>query len=362
MARVLFFLVLSSLFFACESVDNLSNQPEFQKRTIKGTAQGTTYSIVYYSDSSIAKEDIDSILTAIDYSLSNWNKESLLSRFNAGEDSILLDEFFETNLTTSWLIYEATNGAFNPLVKPLIDYYGLGSKSTKTLNIDSARVLEIKLLLDMNAIVLKDHTAKITIENRISSSAKGNLLLLQSKPGLQLDFNAIAQGYSVDVVAEFLSASGITNFLVEIGGEMYASGAHPTGKSWLAGIDKPEENMDARTLQAKLELKNEAIATSGNYRKFALIDGRKVHHTINPNTGYPAINSILSATVISSNCTSADAYATAFMVMGLEGSKQFLSSDKGKDLKAFFIFTGPNDEYLYYYSKGLKEKLEILSN
>ena len=197
MARVLFFLVLSSLFFACESVDNLSNQPEFQKRTIKGTAQGTTYSIVYYSDSSIAKEDIDSILTAIDYSLSNWNKESLLSRFNAGEDSILLDEFFETNLTTSWLIYEATNGAFNPLVKPLIDYYGLGSKSTKTLNIDSARVLEIKLLLDMNAIVLKDLTAKITIENRISSSAKGNLLLLQSKPGLQLDFNAIAQGYSV---------------------------------------------------------------------------------------------------------------------------------------------------------------------
>ena len=199
----------------------------------------------------------------------------------------------------------------------------------------------------------------LDLNGLLLSSDKGSAIkLLQNACKQQLDFNAIAQGYSVDVLSQFCQYRGLKSFLIELGGEMYAKGKRPAGENWLIGIDKPTEDVGKRTLQAKLRVEDKAIATSGNYRKFTDIDGVKFHHTINPKTGYPAKNSLLSATVISDDCATADAFATAFMVMGFEQSVGFLSTEDGKTLDAFLIYS-EKGEYKFFTTKGVEDRLEI---
>jgi len=353
-------IVCVVLLSACSNDAALEYKKSDLRKVIKGRAQGTTYSITYFSEDTIVKNHIDSILNEIDFSMSTWNKESIISKFNAGHDSVLLDEHFISNLNLSSTYHRVTEGSFNPLVKPLLDYYGLGSANEKTLSIDTGKVQEFLKSLQLDSIKLLRGSRIYRIDElMLSSDPSESVRLLQTGVHREFDFNAIAQGYSVDIIADYFINSGVNSFLIELGGEMYAKGTHPSGESWLIGIDKPSSEVEERSIQAKLRVLDKAIATSGNYRKFTKIDGINIHHTINPSTGFPAKNSLLSVTVVSNDCATADAFATAFMVMGLEKSVDFLLSENGESLDAFLIYKGNDKNYEFYTTKGLEEMLEI---
>jgi thiamine biosynthesis lipoprotein len=182
--------------------------------------------------------------------------------------------------------------------------------------------------------------------------------IIKAKPGIKIDFNAIAQGYTVDVLANYLESKGINNYLVELGGELKAKGKKEN-EDWKVGIDKPDEKASERKLEAVINLKNKALATSGNYRKFYEEGGQKFSHIINPKTGYPAQQNLLSVTVIANDCITADAYATAFMVMGLKKSIRFLEDNKDLKLEVYFIYD-ENGNWKTYASESLKKWIKEL--
>ncbi len=356
-------LIVVFVAISCTDGVQSSDSNEISKRVVKGEAQGTTYSIVYYSETDVSKKAIDSLLLDIDNSLSNWNKKSRLYRYNNERVSVKLDNHLLKNIKLSVYFYVQTNGAFNPLIKPLIDYYGLGSKSTNIQSIDSVYVKQLVPKLSLDSLFIFDGRKKIPAPLIAFSSFSPDVLeLMKPNKHQQLDFNAVAQGYSVDIIKDYLRSKNITSFLIELGGEMFAEGKHPDGRSWLVGIDKPLQDPDKpRELQAKLTIENRAIATSGNYRKYASINGRKVHHTIDPITGYPATNSLLSVSVLSSDCASADAWATSFMVLGLEESKKLLASKELAGLDAFFIYSNYEGAFEYYATPAIQKELEVVN-
>jgi len=237
-------------------------------------------------------------------------------------------------------IFKATNGAFNPLVKPLIDYWGFGpGKSTEF--IDSAQVLEILKCTDYQAF----------LEYR----ANGFIDTLPSC--FQLDFSAIAKGYGVDLVANFLETKGIENYMVEIGGEVNCKGVNGKNALWRMGIEKPNE--DVRELYEVVEVKNRSLATSGNYRNFrVLASGQKVVHIINPTSGYSVESNLLSATIFAQNCMLADAYATACMVMGLENCFNFIETLPNVD--AYLIYSDEEGILQHKYTKGIESDLVMI--
>ena len=245
-------ILYTVIFSSCSSDAVLEYKKSDIRKVLKGTAQGTTYSIIYFSEDTILKKNVDSILNDIDYSMSTWNRESIISKFNAGQDSVLLDNHFIRNLTLSSIFHRATEGSFNPLVKPLLDYYGLGSENENTSSIDTGKVEALLESLQLDSIKLYKGSRIFRIEElMLSSNISEPVLLLQSGVHREFDFNAIAQGYSVDVLANYFVNSGVNSFLIELGGEMYSKGTHPSGANWLIGIDKPSAEVQERTLQAK---------------------------------------------------------------------------------------------------------------
>jgi FAD:protein FMN transferase len=331
LVRVFPFLTIL-LFFACK-------QPEPQKVTISGEAQGTTYSITYYSEKGFTlKKDVDSLLLAFDFSLSTYNPQSLVTRINNNEEN-LADEFLLTVLAKSLEISEATDGAFDVTAGPIFNAWGFGH--TPKAKTDSAGIQQL-----FKHIGYK----KVRFE--------GNRIFKEDSM-LTMNFNAIAQGYSVDVVAEFLKNKGINNFIIEIGGEIRASGKKANGEAWKVGIDKPVEDAEQRQLQAIISLNDKSLATSGNYRKFYVENGQKYSHTIDLKTGFPSRNNLLSATVVADNCMAADAYATAFMAMGLEKSVDFLKKCEDCRLEAFFIYDS-NGLIKVFTTPGLEALVEEL--
>lgn len=325
---------------------------------ISGEAQGTTYTISYYGSREISKSGVDSLLNTIDLSMSNWVSQSMISRFNAGKDSVVIDQHFLRNLTASYIFNRETQGAFNPLVKPLVDYYGFGIESKKIESIDSNKIESLLLDTSLDSIkILYGNRVMGIMDIMLSSTIQDSMVLLNNNE-CQLDFNAIAQGYSADATAMYLMQQGAESYLIEIGGEMVTRGVKKNGAKWKVGIDRPEENASQRVLEAAIEVEDKGIATSGNYRKFYESNGTKYHHTIDPITGYPAKHNLLSATVIASTSAAADALATSFMVMGLEKSVAYLESKKN-GVQAFLIYSNANGEYEYYISEKLKPTLEI---
>lgn len=321
-------------FFLC-----VSSCRNAEKIHITGDAQGTTYSIAYYSPSNEnLKHEVDSVLLVFDYSLSTYNPLSLVSRLNNNEE-LQTDLFFNRVFSKSIEISELTEGAFDVTGGPVFNAWGFGH--TPKAKVDSSAIQELLRLIGYG-------------KARIDGD-----MLMKDDPGVMLNFNAIAQGFSVDVIAEFLEARGIGDYLIEIGGEVRASGQKKKGELWKVGIDKPEAGIKERELKAILSLKNKSLATSGNYRKFYEEDGQRYSHTIDPRTGYPTRNNLLSATVIASDCMTADAFATAFMVMGLEKSMEFLNSDKNPGLEVFFIYS-EEGKMKTFISKGLEKDLEEL--
>ncbi len=293
--------VISIFLFSCDSIKT-------SKRYIhlEGKAQGTTFSIIYFD--SLERhfaQQTDSLFRLIDKSVSLWDSTSIISNFNKNTPNTVADEHFINIFNRSMEISKLTEGAFDVTVSPLVKRWGFHFKKNETMP-DS---IEIKNLLACCG------WQKVRLENGI---------IIKQNPCNQLDFNAIAQGYTVDLVAQFLENKGITHYMIEIGGEVRASGKNESGELWHIGIDKPIENAEntgGRPLERIVSLDGKSLATSGSYRKFIIRDGKKYSHTIDPATGSPIQHNLLSVSVLANNCTDADALATAFMVMGLEKAK-----------------------------------------
>lgn len=276
---------------------------------IQGEAQGSTYSIKYIAkEELVSKVEIDSLLAVFDNSLSTYKPNSIISKINQKDTTVVVDDWFVETFKASNQIYNETNGLFDPTIGILVNAYGFGPnhqhKQLSNKQIDSLLqyVGFSKVKINPDKTVHKDFTE------------------------IYFDFNAIAQGYSVDVVVDFLKSKGIQNAIVEIGGELFALGKNTIqNKKWVVGIDDPLQTLEERKLIAKVPLENLGMATSGNYRKVIVdsISGEKFVHTINPKTGKPQKSTILSATVLANNCKMADGYATAFMVMSLQEGKTF---------------------------------------
>jgi thiamine biosynthesis lipoprotein len=313
------------------------NKPVFANFT--GFTQGSTYSIVYENKKKIhpaeLKQKVEKTLSDFDMSLSLYKDSSILSKINRNEDAVP-DSFFTEVFRKSVIISEMTGGAFDITVGPLVRAWGFGPDAHKSFT-DSKRDSLLKLV----------GMSKVSLING---------RLIKSDPHISLDFNAIAQGYSVDVICRLFDNIGIKNYLVEIGGEVRAKGKKE-GNLWRIGIDKPVDNnmTPGQTLQAIIKISDKALATSGSYRKFYIEDGIKYSHEIDPKTGYPAKNTLLSASIIADDCSTADGIATACMVFGKDKTIEFLSTHP--KFEAYLVYSDDNGNFKTWTSEKLKSDL-----
>lgn len=354
------------LLFGCNEDRNESiSRASTSYIKIEGLAQGTTYHITYSDQlERNFQQSVDSILKVIDNSMSTYIDSSIISRCNNGWSNCQLDEHMLYVFCKSSEIYQLTEGDFDPTVKPLIDFWGFGSSGEGNQDlIDSSKVDSILNFVGMNYIKLYSQSEDKIVQpifDSIFGPASGYKLVKNKLT--QLDFNAIAQGYTVDVISEFLVSKKVMNYLVEVGGEVRVLGNNSRGQNWSVGIDKPvNESSGGRPLQAILSLDNKSIATSGNYRKFRMKNGVKYSHTISAKSGYPVQHNILGATVVADDCITADAFATAFMVMGHEKAIQFLESHP-EMLQGYLIYSGNNGKLNTYYSPELEGKIKEKKN
>ncbi len=308
----------------------LKKQPPF--RTNEGLVFGTVYKITYQSDKDLHQE-IKEALKEVDNSLSPYNPNSIITRINHNEDTILNTHFIDV-FTLSQKISAETEGAFDITVAPLVNAWGFGFKHA--INMNESKIDSLKQFIGYTKIKME-----------------GNKILKDDER-IMLDCSSIAKGYGVDVVGKLLKSKGIKNYMVDIGGEVVLSGKNSKMKKWRIGINKPVDDSLSinQELQTILETSDVGMATSGNYRKFYYKDGKKYAHTIDPRLGYPVQHNILSATVIAKDCTTADAYATAFMVMGLDKAMAFCETHP--DLNAYFICNGEGEKYAIHYTPGMK--------
>lgn len=295
--------------------------------TLQGKAQGTTFTIKYLD--SLQRDlsvPVDSILRSIDESLSLWVEGSTVNAFNAAPEELTTDDsHFRIMVARSLMIWMDTDGAFDPTVLPLVKAWGLGKEGSSAL--DTASVDSIMRYVGMDRIVMDD-------EWRQRSVFPPRITYRKSHPSLGFDPNGIAQGYSVDVIAQLLEWRGITDYMVEVGGEVRTRGMNERGGPWTIQIDEPIAGQE-HVQHAVVPLVDRSLATSGNYRKFIEIDGRRYGHAIDPRTGRPAMNALLSATIIADDAATADALATAMLVLGPEQAKVWLS--KQPDVEAYLI-------------------------
>jgi FAD:protein FMN transferase len=314
--------------------------PKFEKeyKKAEGFIQGTTYHITYeYKKKDDLKPDIEKILHDFDMSLSSYVPNSIISRINRNDSTVEADDWFIEVFKKSEELNRITDGAFDITVGPIINAMGFGPTAGK--DIDSSMIESLRQFVGMQKVRLAGR--KVVKQNT----------------SVFLDVNALAQGYSVDVVSRFLDSKNIRNYLVEIGGELRARGVNAKSEDWHVGIDRPAEgNMEeGQSIQAILKIKTKSVATSGNYRKFHVVKGIKYAHIINPKTGYPALSNLLSTTVVADDCITADGYATALMVLGLEKSIKFLSVHK--ELAAMLIYSDENGNYEIYTTDNMKYQI-----
>lgn len=304
---------------------------------IEGNAQGTTYHITYFDHQNRnLQPEIEKILQDFDLSVSTYIPNSIISRINSNEKNVIVDKYFIVCFNKAKEVWKNTNGAFDPTVYPLSNAWGFGPGRKQ--KIEKTKIDSILKFVGFQLIKLKGNT------------------VIKKDPRVALDFNAFAQGYSVDVVSDFLNSRGISAYIVEIGGEVYARGRKPNGKNWTIGIEKPIDNKESENaFKAIVKLENLAIATSGNYRRFIIEDGIKYAHHLDPKTGYPTKNNLLSASIFAKECISSDANATGVLVMGLEKAKVFLQ--KHTELQAYLIYSDDKGNYQVYETPGLNSIL-----
>ncbi len=306
----------------------------------QGQAHGTFYHIVYQSpNGKDYNQQLIANMQRINKSLSTYDPVSVISRINQNDSSVVLDDHFMNIYNKAVEVSEATHGAFDMTVAPLVNAWGFGF--TEPQRTDSVSIAHLLSITGYEKLEMRDG------------------ILHKDTAIMQLDASAIAKGYSVDVAARFLEQKGIENYMVEIGGEVRVKGINENGTPWRIGIDEPSEEQSAmnRKIQRVIHISEGAVATSGNYRQFYEKNGKKYAHTINPKTGYPVRHNLLSATVIAPDCMTADAYATAFMVLGYHASLDIVQENP--NLEAYFILSGDEDtEYRVEYSDGVKKFLK----
>lgn len=316
---------------------------------ISGETQGTTYNIkVIGDDSNLAKVELDSLFSLFDLSLSTYIDESVISSLNNSMSSTTLIDstgYFKTCYNEAYRIFENTNGAFDPSVFPLVKGWGFMNNMETPLTQKEVDSILTFVSLDKG----KHHTIKFS-ENTID--------FYKINPNFKIDFNAIAQGLSVDVVDDLLEEKGYTDYYIEIGGELIVRGMNRENVPWTIGIDSPIENATSRELENIIHVSNKAIATSGNYRKFYVADGVKYSHTLNPKTGFPVQHSLLSATVIADKCSIADGYATAFMVLGVENTFAYIKNHPEENIEVYLIYTDHHGEMQSKMSDGFSVYLK----
>ena len=309
---------------------------------IYGYALGTSYSIKYIG---VKKQEtkfrraIDSLFHCMDRSMSTYLPESLISRSNSGDTSVVFDSYFCHVFRKSKEIYSKTDGFFDPTVGTLRDLLSFG-----------------EMLPEKFPTQLAQKRMKYIGFDKVILNSQRKLSKNLSE--IQLDFNAIAKGYAVDIIAHYMHTQRVVDFLIEVGGEVYAQGKNLTQKHWRVGVEKPyQELKNGRVLQAIVALQNESLATSGNYRKYYLTEGgKKIVHTVNPKTGLPFPNDMRSASVIAKDCMTADAYATAFMAMGVEKSKEII--EKVKEIEVFFIYEDREERTLKnFFTPGFRDRI-----
>ena len=329
--------ILSALFLVALIVGTVFILSGSKYYTNEGQIFGTTYHITYAGTNDLDKE-IRAELQRVDDALSMFNKQSVLSKFNRNEKYDVSNARFNDVVRLSLQLSRETDGAFDITVAPLVNEWGFGFKHRERINaskIDSLRTFVgyDKLFYEGNRLNKRD--SRVTI-----------------------DCGAVAKGYGVDCVARLLSSKGCTNYMVEIGGEVVVKGKNAKGKKWMIGINKPVDDSTntVSEVQNILHVSDCGIATSGNYRNFYYVDGRKVSHTIDPKTGQPVQHSLLSATVLTPSCAKSDALATSFMVMGLDRAKAFLA--KHKDVQAYFIFADGQGKYNVWMTEGMQKLTE----
>lgn len=297
-----------------------------------GETQGTYYAITYYHDDSTnLKPSIDSLLKRFDSTASTYKPNSIISRINNNDPDVRADQMFTTIFQKAQEVSEKTNGAFDITVGPLVYAWGFG--------------LSNRLKMDQHIV---DSLLPLVGYKKVNLV---NGKLLKTDQRIRIDYNAIAQGYAVDVVASFLDSKNIKSYLIDIGGEVLARRSKPGGEKWNVAIEMPTKSADdERTIQAVVSLQDMAISTSGSYRKYYEENGIRYSHTIDPSTGYPVKHTLLSVSVLAKDCMTADAYATAMMVMGLEKSKAYLKNHP--KIEVYFIFSAPDGSMQTYFSKG----------
>lgn len=316
-------------------------QAQLEPLNIEGFAQGTTYHITYFDSlNRNLSLDVEKILQDFDKSVSTYLPSSIISRINANEKDVVVDAYFIACFNKAKEVWKNTNGAFDPTVYPLVNAWGFGPG--KKQKIEKQKIDSILKFVGFDKIKLK--------RNKI----------IKKDARVALDFNAFAQGYSVDVVSDFFKSKGIKSFVVEIGGEVYAYGKIPTGENWTIGIEKPIDNKETENpLKAIAKLENMAVATSGDYRRFMIENGVKYAHHIDPKTGYPTKNNLLSASVFAKECISSDANATGILVMGLEKAKAFLKLHP--ELEVYLIYSDDKGNYQVYKTPGIDAILSVVS-
>ena len=307
MKRILY-IVFGILLISC------TKQP--QKINYSGVTQGSYFSITYYDEEGRTFEAaFDSIFREVDNSVSLWNENSIIRKVNRNED-VVVNQIFKDNFEWARKASEFSDGAFDATIGPLVSAWGFHYK--KELEMTPKMVDSIRQLVDYRKIEIVDDK------------------VVKANPNMTLDFNAVAQGYTTDLIGKFLETKGIENYLVDVGGEIFARGTKPNGEMWTIGIEKPAENFDSeRSVQIKINLKDKGIVTSGNYRKYIEKDGVRYSHSIDPKTGYPVEHNLLSATVIADNASWADCLATICMLVGKEKASKLLE-DQG--VEAYFIY------------------------
>lgn len=331
---ILAFLAIAIAFFLWDN----SDKAEFIDNT--GLIFGTTYSMTYESPDGIDFQDAvhHHLMEVVDNTLSTFNPKSTISLINTNQEH-QTDSAFEKVYFQAKYISEVSNGAFDMTVAPLVNSWGFGYKNKDHLLPTEEEVNALLEIVGYSNIHLENHQ------------------LIKKYPATTLDASAIAKGYSVDVAADFLESKGICNYMVEIGGEIRVGGFNKKGDKWRLGIDQPIEDLtlNHRALDTIIHLTDMALATSGNYRQFYYKDGNRYSHTIDPISGYPVNHTLLSATVLAPDCMTADAIATACMVMGAERSIEL--AEKLEDIDVYLIVdnNGKNQEV---FSKGLKQYLK----
>ena len=302
-----------------------------KKMVLQGQAQGSYYAVTYYdSMGRNFQHDIDSIFHAVDVSVNLWVDTSVISKVNRNED-VTLDSIFVDNFRIAQEAARLSDGYFDPTISPIVAAWGFSYKHGDSITpqlIDS-----LKQLVDYR---------NVRIENG---------KVVKANPAMTLDFNAIAQGYTSDLIASFLDSRGIKNYLVDTGGEIVAKGCKPKGQSWIVGIEKPAENWDSeQVVQTRVALRDKGLVTSGSTRKYVERNGKRYSHCIDPNTGYPVEHQLLSVTVLAENSVWADALASICMVMGLEKSLPLIESLDG--VEAYYIYVNEKNELETFATEG----------